>query len=198
MYGTHYGRSINHGLVTYHFSNAKVGNLRIQVLIYQNILRFNIAVNNISAMSMLQSICQTHTNFQHCIQGELIVLQILFQGNAFNMFHDDIFFIAFGNYVVNINNVGMFQTSSRFCFPAELFQQSFIRSKLVTQHFDCYVAVKENVMCQINFCHATLSDSTEDFITSIQYGVFHLVILLYRNHNQTNIIFATVIKSVFQ
>ena len=78
MYGTHYSRSINHSLVAYHFSNAKICNLRVQVFIYQNILRFNITVNNIPAVSVLQSICQTHANFQHCVQRKLIVFQILF------------------------------------------------------------------------------------------------------------------------
>ena len=74
MNRTHYSRGIDHGLIAYHFSNAKICNSRIQIFINQNILGFNIAVNNVLAMSVLQCICQAYANFQNCAYGKLIVL----------------------------------------------------------------------------------------------------------------------------
>ena len=105
MNGAHYGRGIDHGLIAYHLGNAKICNSGIQIFINQNILGFNIAVNNVLAMSVLQCICQAYANFQNCAYGKLIALQIILQGNAFHIFHNDVFFITLGNYVIYIDDV---------------------------------------------------------------------------------------------
>ena len=52
-------------MIGHHFGNTKIGNLRIHIFIQKDILRLDIAMNDVMAVGMLQRISQAHANFQH-------------------------------------------------------------------------------------------------------------------------------------
>ena len=76
MHRAHHSLGINHGLIGHHFGNTKIGNLRIHIFIQKDILRLDIAMNDVMAVGMLQRIGQAHANFQHRVQAELMLLHI--------------------------------------------------------------------------------------------------------------------------
>ena len=171
MHRTHYRFGINHCLVGNHFGNAEIGNFRIHIFIYQNILRLDVTVNNVMAVSMLQCICKTHSDFQNGIQAQLMLLHILLQSNTVNIFHNYILVAAFRHNIINVDDIRMHQTRRGFCLPAELLQQLVILEELVAQHFHGYITVQKLVVGQKDFGHTAIANRTNKLIASVQDGL---------------------------
>ena len=141
MHRTHNRLGINHRLVRHHLGDTKIGNLRIHVLVDKNILRLDVAVNNVMAMRMLQSICQTHAYFQHGVQAQLMLLHIFLQRHAVHIFHNYILIVALGNNIVNVDDIRMHQTRRRLGLTSELLEQLLILEELVAQHLHRHISV---------------------------------------------------------
>ena len=122
MHRTHHRFGINHRLVRDHFGNAEISDFRIHIFINQNILRLDITVNNVMAVSMLQCIGKSHSDFQHGIQAQLMLLHILLQSNTVNIFHNYILVAALRHNIIYVDDIRMHQTRCGFCLPAELLQ----------------------------------------------------------------------------
>ena len=93
------------------------------------------------AVSMLQRICKTHSDFQNGIQAQLMLLHILLQSNTVNIFHNYILVAAFRHNIIDIDDIRMHQSGCRFCFSTELLQQLVILQELVAQHFYSHITV---------------------------------------------------------
>ena len=171
MHRTHHRFGINHRLVRDHFGNAEIGNFRIHIFIYQNILRLDVTVNNVVAVSMLQCIGKSHSDFQHSIQAQLMLLHILLQSNTVNIFHNYILIAAFRYNIIDIDNIRMHQTRRGFCFSAELLQQLIVPQELVAQHFHGYITVQKLVVGQKDFGHTAIANRTNNLIASVQDGL---------------------------
>ena len=94
-------------MIGHHFGNTKIGNLRIHIFIQKDILRLDIAMNDVMAVGMLQRIGQAHANFQHRVQAELMLLHIFLQSDAIHVFHHNVLIIALADNIINIDDIRM-------------------------------------------------------------------------------------------
>ncbi len=71
------------------YSQAKIRHPNVVFNIQQNIVRFDVSVNNLIFMGMLQSVQKLLKNIQRFLNRQRTMLvHIFFQATAFNIFHN--------------------------------------------------------------------------------------------------------------
>ena len=123
------------------------------------------------AVSMLQCIGKSHSDFQHSIQAQLMLLHILLQSNTVNIFHNYILIAALRHNIIDIDDIRMHQARRGFRLPAELLQQLVVLEELVAQHFHGYITVQKLVVGQKDFGHTAIANRTNNLIASVQDGL---------------------------
>ena len=146
-------------------SDTKISYLQNAVRSKHNILRLDIPVHNIIFVGTLNSGTNLNGKIQNLPPGQqLILLNIFFQGNPFQIFHYDIMDIPFMSDIINRYDIGMRQAGSSLGFNVELFDEFLIRTEFAFKNFNCNIAVEQITSCKIHIRHTAGADFFQNFI----------------------------------
>ena len=86
----------------------------------QNVLRFNITMNDSVGMSFRQRITDIYGDADSGIDRDMRMrIDVLFQCLPFHIFHDDVVIPFTASHIINPNNVRMAQFYPQTALPAE-------------------------------------------------------------------------------
>ncbi len=158
--------------------NPEIHHLYRSVILYHNILRFDIAMDNIILMGMFNSGCQLFHNIDGFFLMQSSPLgKKLFQRLTAYVFHNDIMFVLVFTYIIYIDDIRMIQLAGGICLSLKTHQCDRIAAKLATQYFNGDFAVQDRIHGQINVRHTAFSQIIQDFI-AVGYHLNHAVHLL--------------------
>lgn len=169
------GSRKGHGLIRYDLGNAKIDNFRLHAFRQDNILRFDVTMDDVVAVGVFQRRCQLQCqgHGQGRIQTAVLFLKRL-QRDPFHVFHDDIVQILVLADIIDIDDGRMDQAGRRLGFPFELLHLRLVVHKLLAHNLDGHLAVQKHVPSQVDFCHAAEADGFQHFIAPVQDFPYHV------------------------
>ena len=152
-------------MLGYCTGNSKIRYFYFTIRRDNNILRFDITMNDMFCMGSLNSSAHLNCNAQCFFIVQLtFFFNIGLEGNTFHIFHDNIMNAILAADIINIDDIRMFQTCCRLCFAAELRHKISIFAEFFLQYFDCHISAKGVILRLIDVRHATSSNLTYDFV----------------------------------
>ena len=121
---------------------------------YDNILRLNIAVNDMSIVRRFHSLRNLNCNsyrFLH-LQPALSFDELL-ERNSLHKLHNDVIQAVILSYVIYVHNIRMRKSRDRLRFRPEFCNEALIIGIFRTQDLDCNIAVQPVTFCLIDICH---------------------------------------------
>ena len=119
MYTSHYVRG--NGIAGRCLCNTEIRYLYLAVLGNNDILGFDVPVDNMIVMGSLDSHADLNCNADSLLIGKArLFFNIFFQGNPFHQFHDNIINAVFLTDIVYIDNIWMHQSCCRLRLYPEL------------------------------------------------------------------------------
>ena len=112
--------------------NTKVHDLDLSVSGNHNILWLDIAVDNMIVVSCLNTHGNLNGNTDRFLDGKTgFFLNILFECDTLNQFHDDIVDTVFLSDIINTDNIGMHQSCCGLCLHTEFGNKIGVFRKLL-------------------------------------------------------------------
>ena len=139
--------------------DAEVRHLDLALLGNNDILRFDIPVDDVVAVGCRQS----HRDLDGDRHGlarykPFFFLNIALERDPVDQLHDDVVGAFFLAHIIDIDNIRVHQTGSRLCFHAEFGYKRRVLGKLLFEHLDSHHAVEPVVLCLIYIGHAAGTD----------------------------------------
>ena len=171
MNGTHHIHC--HGLCSRCSRDAEVRHLDLAVCRNHDILRLDIPVYDLVIVGILDSLCNLNGNTDRFLKLDpAFFLNIGFEGDSLNIFHDDVIDPLIGTYIIDIHNIRMGQAGCCLCLCSEFCKKACIGSKFFLQHLHCNITVQLLVHCLVNIGHSACTDLIQDHITSCYHCTF--------------------------
>ena len=149
--------------------DAKVSHLDRTVRDQHDVLRLDVAVHD----ALIMGVLQRAQNLRHKIDSfpgvdHTLLLDILLQGDALDIFHNDILQSVAVADVKDTDDIRMRQNSNRFGFIFESAAEIFVRQILILKNLHRDNAIIDIVERFIYNGHTADADDLDDLITSVQ------------------------------
>ena len=155
--------------------NAKVGNLRVPVFRHQNVMRLNVAMDNVIGVRVRQTAGNVFGNQSRRQQVKRSLVEHFFlESIALNVFHNDIMIIARNAYVINADNVGVRKPRRRFRLAMKSLDKLHVGAIFRMKNFYRNGTGKKSVVSFVNFRHAAAADFFFQLVTPAQDFLNHL------------------------
>jgi hypothetical protein len=148
-------------------SDAKIGQQDMGVELQQDILRFNIAVNNAFLVRVLYSIAEWHKQWQRFLQCKrgLAVLQQITQSALADQWHDEIEPAQLISKLDERQDMRVREPGDDMRLAQKALAKWLISSKFGADDFQGYLAAKSGALFgAIDFGHATFADKLYKFV----------------------------------
>ena len=120
-----------------HFSETKVEDLHATTRRDHDVRRLDVAMRDALAVRFVERVCYLHRDVEAFVSGERPPANLLFERQAFNVFHrDEIAAICLANFI-NVRDVRMRQRRRRPCLLQKSMQALLIKRDLRRQNFHC-------------------------------------------------------------
>ena len=170
LLGTHIARRTDRQSGTGHdraaaegFGNAKVGQHRVAVLTKQDVLRLDIAVNDIAAVCVIQSADDGPGDGQRFGQRQTGA-DTLLQGAAGQVFHRQIIGALVRGDVIDGNDVRIAELGDDAAFAQEALGEFLIGGQNRLDDLERDMAMQGFLHCQVDDGHATLPEFAFDLV----------------------------------
>ena len=155
--------------IGHHTGNTEVGNPDRAVFRHHNIMGFDIPVDQVTAMGVLQAFSDLGGKMQGFLPIEdALFLHILLQRNAIDQFHHNIIaYVGRGN-IVNRYDIGMAQHTNRLSLRPEATTKIFILQIFIFQNFHSYQSIQSMAPRFIYNGHTAGTDHFQKLVPIIQ------------------------------
>ena len=96
-------------------------------------------------------------------------VDILFEGDAVDIFHDDILDHIAEGYVINADDIGMIQYSDRLGLILESADKVLIAEELILHDLDRDLSCVDRIIAAINIRHTADADELAYLISSVKF-----------------------------
>ena len=150
--------------------DAEVHHAQLAVIQQHNILGLDIPVHDAVGVGMLQRLEDLGDEVHGLPAGKLAapLVEVLPQGHAVHILHDDILQIIVHRDIVHLDDVRVIQQRDGLGFVLEAADQLFVIKKLFFQHLDGDLVAGADIAAFINIGHAANADQTFNQIAAIQ------------------------------
>ena len=146
--------------------NSEIRKLYLAVRRYDNVLRFHIAVNDISVVSGFQTEGNLDGNAGRFLDAEFpFLFDIILQRNSFYQLHNDEVDALIVSHIVHVYNIRMGQTCSRLGLLLKFRNKSLVIPKFRFQHFHRHKTIQLMVPGFVNIRHPAGAHLADDLIT---------------------------------
>ena len=150
--------------------NTEIGNFYTAIPQDHNVLRLDVAVNNATAMGVVQTADDLRDKMQRFAPVHLTAaLHILLQRNAFQQFHYDIFQFPLTGNIINGHNICVGQLRYRLRFIAETAAEISAVCQITLEDLHCNHTVQTVALCLVDICHTAAADQLKDLISLVQH-----------------------------
>ena len=154
--------------------NAEVQHLDRAIRFDNDVLRFDITVNDAAAMSFTGRCSQLLHNINRFFgEQSPALLNHFLQRLAGDIFHNDVVMSFILTDIIDFNNIRVGQCCCGLSFPFKTQYGYCIRAQFTAQDLDCYLPVQNRIDRKENIRHATLADVLEYFITICDEIICH-------------------------
>ena len=151
--------------------DAEVGHLHRTVTEQHDVVRFDVPVNDVVIVSVLQCPGDLGGKNSHFFGRKLAAAaEIFLQRDAVNQLHNDVIHISGAGNIVNIDNVGMGQHGNRLGFIMELMAELQVRSKLSLEDLNRHIAIEPMALGFVDNGCAAYANDLQKLIAVIQHG----------------------------
>ncbi len=145
------------------FGQAKISQ-QSPPAIYENITRFDIAVNDIPLVSVVERVGDLDDVIDQALKRSAFLYQVPQRPGVFYVAHNQIAIAVMHAKVVNFQDVGVMQTRSGVRLSLEALGKTRFQGQLGGQDFYGYIAVQARLVSLKNPSHAALPDFLYDFV----------------------------------
>ena len=131
--------------------DTEVRHLYLTVFGDNDILRFDIPMNNMIIMRSLNSHAYLDSNtYRFLVRQTRLFFNVFFEGDAFYQLHYDIVDSVLFSYIIDIYDIGMHQSRCRLCLNAEFRDKISVLTKFLFQYLDRHIAIQLMTFCFID------------------------------------------------
>ena len=156
--------------------NTKIHHPQLPVVQQHDVLGLDIPVDHPVCMGVFQCLEDLRDKVHRFPAAELSspLVQVLPQGHAVHVFHDDILQIVVDRHVIDLDDVGMVQQRDRLGFVFEAADQIRVVRVFLPQHLyrhhraHRHRTVVSQHHCLVDVCHAAGADEFPDLVQPVQ------------------------------
>ena len=149
--------------------DTEIRHLNGAVFQQHDVLRLDVSVNDALFVGVLQSAEDLHRKVQRLSPFDLaLLLNVLLQGDAVNVLHDDILDAVAEADVIDLDDIRVRKHRNGFRFIAETAQEIAVARKLFLQNFNGDPALFNVVIRLIHVCHAAYAEKLVDLVSAVQ------------------------------
>ena len=157
----------------HHPGNTKVRHLYGAVLQHHHIVRFNIPVNDATAMGMLQCLGDLDGKMQGLLPVQhTLFLHILLQGNTLDQLHNDVVRHHRGGHIVNRNDIGVAEHGNSLAFRMETAAEILVLQVIILQNLDRNQPVQPVAAGFINNSHTAAAQHFQNLVPVVQQSAY--------------------------
>ena len=156
-------------LLASELGNTEVHDLDSSVCEHHNVLRLDIAVNNALVMSVLKCAEDLDHEMDRILPCKnVLLLDILLEGDTVNVFHNDILYLLRESHIVNFNDIRVRENCYSLRFIAESAQELLILCILLFKYLNGNGFVVDNIDTLVNLRHTANANKLGYLISSIE------------------------------
>ena len=161
--------------------NAEVHHLDAAVGQQHDVLGLDVPVDNALAVGMVQGLQDLGNEVDGLFPGERAapLVQILFQGDAVDVFHDDILDLVTHRHVIHLDDMWVIQDRDRLGLVLEPLDQFRVFHELRPQDLDGHYPVLFQVAGTVYVGHTAYADQTFQQIAAVQPFTDHVFQILH-------------------
>ena len=138
---------------------------------HHDILRFDVSVDDSAHVRHLQRLRDLDGDLHHFLRAQHIpAFNVFLQGNAIDVFHDNIVTADLMPQVIDSHNIGMGQAAGRQGFLFKFIQNGLVQGKFLLQNLNCHQAAQFIISGFIDDGHTAGSYFFQDLISSSQHS----------------------------
>ena len=148
---------------------AEIRHLYASVGKQHDVLRLDVAVDDALGMGVHEGAEYLRREMHSLLDpDDSLLLDVIFEGYAVDVLHDDILKRRTVAYVENLDDIRVVEQRDRAGFVAESAAELLVVEVLLAQDLDCHYRAGVEILRLVNDSHASVSDLFEYFIPAVQ------------------------------